>query len=131
MGYTLRPHAPDGADEIAFERADGRALGLARAHATRAVVLRRGPPAQLGQGDAVEDRVEPPVAAAVEAVTDPPSRGRLHRGDAGIGGEWGRALEAAAGTPDPGEGAGGEQLVASLRPPLATFAPVCYNSSWS
>ncbi len=68
MRHTLLPHTPDGTDEIAFERADGLALGLALAHAPGDVVPRRGPRAQLGQGDAVEDRVEAAVAAAVEAM---------------------------------------------------------------
>lgn len=109
MRHTLLPHAPDGTDEIAFERADDLALGLALAHAARDVVLRRGPAAQRGQGDAVEDGIKATVAAAVEAMAHAARRGGFQGSDTGVGGELGLALEATAGAEDTGESAGGEQ----------------------
>lgn len=75
MGHTRLPHAPDGADEIAFERADGLAFGLALLQTARDIVLRRGPAAQLGQRHAIQDGVEATVAAAVEAMAHAPGRG--------------------------------------------------------
>src|SRR5579864_6295767 len=113
--YAVLPQAPDGADEIAFERADGLALGLALAQAAGDVALRRRPAAQLGQGDAVEDGVETAVAAAVEAMAHAPRRGGFQGGDPGVGGELAFAGEAATGPQDSGEGAGRERADAFER----------------
>src|SRR5579864_3564738 len=108
--YAVLPQAPDGADEVAFERADGLALGLALAQAACDVVLSRRPTAQLGQGNTVENGIEPAVAAAVEAVAHAARRGRFERGHARVGGELALAGEALPWSEDTSEGAGGEQV---------------------
>ena len=48
---TRLPQPPDGAHEVAFEDADGLALGLALPQAARDVVLGGALTAQLGQGN--------------------------------------------------------------------------------
>ena len=93
---TVLPQPPDGTHEVAFKGADSLALGLVLTQAARHVVMSRGPTAQLGQGDAVEDGVEPPVAPTVETVADSPGRGGLQERNAGIGRDLGVAAEAPA-----------------------------------
>src|SRR5437763_11760294 len=107
---ALLPQPPDGAHEVAFEGADSLALGLALMQAARDVVLGRGPTAQLGQGNTVEDGVEPPVAPAVETVADAARRGRFERGDARVGGELRLAREALTRSQEAGERARGKQI---------------------
>ena len=58
---ALLPQAPDRTHQVAFEGADGLAFGLALTQAAGPIVLGRGPTAQLRQGNAVENGIEPAV----------------------------------------------------------------------
>jgi hypothetical protein len=99
---ALLPQAPDRTHQVAFEGTDGRPFGLARAQAAGHVVLGRRPTAQLRQGHAVEEGLEPAVAPTGEAVADPPGRGGLPGRDAGLGGHLGVTAEAPARFQDAG-----------------------------
>ena len=60
---------PDAAGEVAFEGADGFAVGLAFALLARDVGDRFGVTASAGDGNAVDGGVDLAVAAAIEAVS--------------------------------------------------------------
>src|SRR3954468_14224174 len=108
--HTLLPQAPDRAQDIAFEGADGLAFGLALAQAARHILLGGRPTADLGEGDPIEDRVEPAVATPIQAVADAPSRGGFQGSGAGMGAQWGLTREAPPGAQDAGGGTRREQL---------------------
>ena len=83
---TLR-HCSDGTNDVAFQRPDGFAPRFPLARAARQVRLGLGRAARLGDRDTIKDRVEPPIAAPVEAVADTPGRGCRERGGTGVGRE--------------------------------------------
>jgi hypothetical protein len=64
----LLPEPEDGADEEALEGADRLALALALTDAAGEVGPRCWIVPGLGEGDAVDDGIEPTIAAAIETV---------------------------------------------------------------
>ena len=85
---------PDAANEVAFEAADGVAVGLALCAFAFDVGLRLGVAAGAGDGDAVDGCVELSVAAAVEAMAVGLARADGDRSDPTGAGELGVAGEA-------------------------------------
>jgi hypothetical protein len=84
---------PDATGEVAFEAADGVAVGLAFGAFAFDVGLGLGVAAGAGDGDAVDGGVDLAVAAAVEAVAVGLARADRDRCDAGGAGEFGVAGE--------------------------------------
>ena len=64
--------------------------------------------AQLGNGDAVDDGVEAPVAAAAQAMASSPGRGRLQGRHPGEGRQLGVAREGGMAAEDTRKGASGK-----------------------
>ena len=89
VGVGRAQEVPDAAGEVAFEAADGVAVGLAFGVLARDVVLRVRVAAGAGDGDAVDGGVDLAVAAAVEAVAVGASGADRDRCDAGGSGELG------------------------------------------
>ena len=85
LAHTLLPSLPDRSNQIAFQRPNGLPPGFAFRLAPCQIPLGSGGAARLGQCHAVQDRIQPPIATAVEPMPHP-FRGRgFHRGDAGEG----------------------------------------------
>src|ERR1700730_170748 len=104
------PEAPDGADDVALQRAKGLTRCLAFLTSARKVGARLFRVLALSEGDAVENPVELPMTAAVETVADESGGRRLERRGAGVGSELGLALEASAGAEDAGQLASRQQI---------------------
>ena len=79
----------DAADEVAFEAANGFALGLAVLALPSEVDRGSRVPADADDREHVEGAVEPAVAAGIEAVAVGSSRADGDRGAAGEAGELG------------------------------------------
>ena len=95
---TLLPQAPNCSGDVALESTHRLALALAL----------RDLPIEIGAGlfrmmslredDSVQDRVEPTIAASVEAMTNQASGRRFERCGAGVGRELCVGVEAVTGT---------------------------------
>ena len=78
------PETPDSADDVALQRTEGFTRCLAFLTTSCEVGTRLLRVLTLRKNDAVENPVELPVTAAVEAVAHEPGRGGLERCRAGI-----------------------------------------------
>ncbi len=67
---TALPQPPNRPDQIALERTDRLAPGLAVRLSSSKVGLRWRPGPGLGQRDPIQDGIEPTIAALVQAVAD-------------------------------------------------------------
>ncbi|OGO08868.1 MAG: hypothetical protein A2Y61_06150 [Chloroflexi bacterium RBG_13_60_13] len=64
----------------------------------------------LGQHDTVENSVEPPIAAPVQAMAHKSSGGRLQRRDAGVGGQLCISREPVTGSENARQGPSGDKV---------------------
>jgi len=129
---ALLSQPPDRPHNEAFKRPEGLggrlALGLAPIQICSC--LRQIP--RLRQGDPMEERIEPPIAAAIEPVAHPARRGRFEGRHAGVGGELRFGGEPPPWPQDAGERPSGE-LVDTTHPrqgeKAAAREVICCSSS--
>lgn len=109
LGSAAVPEFKDRADEVAFESAEGLAIGEPLRSTPCDVVTGLWEAAVVREGDAMDDGVKRTVTAAVEAMADFASGGGLDGCDACVGGELRFGSEAPARAEIGGEHAGGER----------------------
>jgi hypothetical protein len=110
LSPALRPEAPDHPDGEAFESTDGLSFGLALSDASIEIRASLGRVMRLGQGDAVNDRVEAPVSKPVEAMTNVASGRRFEGRNAGVCGDLRISSEARTRPQNPRQRTGCEDI---------------------
>jgi len=95
---TLLPQAPNCSGDVALESTHRLALALALRDLPIEIGAGLFRMMSLGEDDSVQDRVEPTIAASVEAMTNQASGRRFERCGAGVGRELCVGVEAVTGT---------------------------------
>ena len=86
-GRAAQPGVEHRPCDVAFERAESITRCFTASAAGSDVLRRRRVGTALGDGNAVEGRVQLAIAATIEAVMNVPGRGRLQGSDTGVGSE--------------------------------------------